>query len=226
MDLRKLARRYADRYEKFEENKNLSYVVDEFADFVKDLPTWDFDIMDDVFKLGKRLSAEFNVSANDVEVLFKDLLPEKVYGGLVGFFVSGLYNRILKDEDTLVLDGAKYRGTVSGIAYKHRRGKIVLKNCKALFLAYKMVGGFVEVFGNVRNYLGREMKDGMVLIHGNACDWVGFEMEGGRIVIEGNAGNAIGVNMKGGEIVVRGKAGFWIGEGKKGGRIIVGDSVF
>jgi len=222
MDIKELARKYAERYKKFDEKKDLSYVVDEFSYFIKDLPTWDFEVMDDVFKLGKRLSAEFNLSSRDVEVLFNDILPNKVYGGLVGFFTSGLYNRILRDGDNIVLDGKKYRGTVSGIAYKHRRGNLILKNCKALFLAYKMVGGFVEVFGDVRNHLGREMKGGKVLIHGNACDWVGFEMEGGKIVIEGDAGSAIGVNMKGGEIFIMGKAGFWIGEGKKGGKIVVG----
>lgn len=218
MNLRDLAKRYSKIVD-LDRRGDYDYVVKEFVDFAKDVQSWNVDAFEDVYKLGRRLSAEFNLSYKDAEALFRDFLPKRVQGGLLGVFVTGVYSRTLKDN-VIVLDGSNYRGTVTGIAYKHRKGKVIVRNCKALYLGYKMEGGFVEVFGDVRNYLGREMKGGTIIVHGNASDWVGFEMEGGRIVVEGNVGNAVGVNMKGGEIIIRGKAGFWVGEGKKGGRIL------
>jgi hypothetical protein len=224
-ELRKLVENYVKfeslgaRRVKVRKSSRLLNVVNEFVDFIKGFPNWRFDLMEKVFRFGKRIADECCVDLRDVETLFNELFPKFVQGGLLGCFISGLYHRSMDEEDKLTLDLRNYSGSISGLAYKHRKGKLKIIGDKALYLGFSMSSGVVEVEGSVGNYLGKLMSGGEIWVKGNAGDWIGVEMKGGRIVIEGNAGNVIGNKMECGEIVIKGNAGFWVGDDMKGGII-------
>ncbi len=198
----------------------LHNVAEEFVEFVRELPNWKLEIFEDVFNFGKKICIDCRLGLEDIEVMFNDILPNYVRGGLIGCFISGLYHNILGDGDVLRLNLYKYSGSISGLGYMHKKGKLIVYGNRAFCLGYKMRGGIIEVFGNVGNYLGKQMEGGEIIVHGNARNWVGEKMKGGRIVIKGNAGDIIGYKMEGGEIVIKGKVGSWVGEDLRGGRIL------
>ncbi len=198
----------------------LHNIAEEFVEFVKNLPNWRFEVIEDVFNFGKRICNDCKLKVEDIEELFNNVMPNYVRGGLLGSFISGLYSDVMGEDDILRLDLNKYSGSISGLGYMHKKGKLIVYGNRAFCLGYKMRGGIIEVFGNVGNYLGKQMEGGEIIVHGNARNWVGEKMKGGRIVIKGNAGDIIGYKMEGGEIVIKGKVGSWVGEDLRGGRIL------
>jgi formylmethanofuran dehydrogenase subunit C len=224
-ELRKLVESYVKfeslgtRRVKAKRSSRLLNVVSEFVEFIRGFPNWRFDFMEKVFRFGKKIADECCVDLRDIETLFNELFPKFVQGGLLGCFISGLYHKSMGEGDKLILDLRNYSGSISGLAYKHRRGKLKIVGNRALYLGFGMSGGVVEIEGSVGNYLGKLMSGGEIRVNGNAGDWIGVEMKGGKIVIEGNAGSVIGRKMEGGEIIVKGNAGFWVGDDMKGGII-------
>jgi len=203
----------------------LEDIANEFVEFIRDIPTWKFEFMEDIFNFGRKIYKECRLSLSDVERMFNEVLPNYVQGGMLGSFVSGLYHDAMGEDDILRLDLRNYYGSVSGLGYRHRRGTLKIVGNKAFCLGFGMKGGRIEVEGNVGNYLGRYMEDGTIVVRGNARDWVGECMKGGRILIEGNAGNVVGEKMENGEIIIEGNAGFWIGDDMRGGVIRIRGSV-
>lgn len=234
MNLKDLIERYKVlRIEKFDDKKILRKerylsrrmrsilddIATEFVEFIRDIPTWKFEFMDEIFKFGRKIGKECNLNLSDIEKLFNQVLNVYVQGGMLGCFVSGLYHDLIEEGEILTLDLRNYRGSVSGLGYRHERGILRLIGSKASFLGFYMKGGIVEVKGNVGNHLGRKMEDGRIIVKGNARDWIGECMKGGIIVVKGDVGNVIGEKMEGGEIVIEGNAGFWVGDGMRDGKI-------
>ncbi len=237
MDLRDLARLYlrGEFYENFE-GRRIEYharrkvsiledIAQEFYEFIKEFPAWKFELMGKIFRFGRRIERECRIDLKDVEVLFNDILPRYVGGGMVGCFISGLYHDVMEDDDVLTFNLSRYRGSVSGLGFRHKRGALRVFGNRALLLGSEMGGGVIRVEGNVGNYLGRKMAGGRIEVEGNARDWVGMEMRGGTIHVKGNVGNAVGVKMEGGAILIDGRAGFWVGDDMRGGVIKVREGV-
>ncbi len=199
-------------------------IVNEFLEFISEIPSWKFEFMDDVFKFGRRIGKECRLSARDIEVLFNDIFPNYIQGGMLGCFISGLYHDVLGRDDEIKLDLRKYRGSISGLGYEHKNGILKVIGNKAFCLGFKMRSGIIEVYGYVGNYLGKSMNGGKIIVNGSARNWIGERMKDGKIVVEGNAGDVIGQKMEGGEIIIKGNAGFWVGDEMIGGVIrIYGD---
>jgi formylmethanofuran dehydrogenase subunit C len=66
-----------------------------------------------------------------------------------------------------------------------------------------MLGGKVEVLGNVGDFCAEYLAGGEVHIHGSTGDFPGVEMRGGQLIIEGDATRPC-ANMKEGSCVVLG----------------------
>jgi len=224
-DLYRVRRNYRRNYYSGGKISVLEDIASEFLEFIQGIPTWKFEFMEKVFKFGRKIGKECRIGLREVEALFNDVLPRYVGGGMLGCFVSGIYHDMLEDDDTLTFNLSGYRGSVSGIGFRHRKGELRVVGNRALYLGFEMEGGRIVVNGNVGNFLGKGMRGGVIEVLGNARDWVGLEMRGGRIAVRGNVGSAIGVKMMGGEIIVEGNAGFWIGDDMRGGVIRVKGSV-
>ena len=222
-DNKKIARK--EIYQSRKTKSILNDIANEFVEFIKGIPSWKFEFMEDIFKFGRKIYKECRLSLKEIETLFNEVLPDYVQGGMLGSFISGLYHDALNENDVLRLDLRKYYGSISGLGYKHRMGILRIVGNRAFCLGFGMKGGLIEVEGNVGNYLGKYMEDGTVVVKGNARDWVGECMKGGKILIEGNAGNVVGEKMEGGEIVIEGNAGFWVGDDMRGGVIRIKGNV-
>lgn len=196
----------------------LHEIAKEYVSWSSDIPNWRFENLEKIFNFGRRIAKEYSVNLQEIERLFNQVLFKYAGGGLFGSFISGLYSNIIRD-DVLELNLKKYPGSVSGLGYKHSRGKLDVIGDKAYYLGVEMNGGKILVRGNVGNYLGKGMKGGKIVVEGNARNWVGENMKGGFILIKGNAGDVIGEKMSGGEIMVEGDAGYWVGDDMKGGII-------
>jgi formylmethanofuran dehydrogenase subunit C len=180
-----------------------------FTEWARDKYGWKKEVWDEAFSLGRELSAELCISADEIS-----LVQNYRIGGIFGFFISGLIHD-LDAELKLALP------PMSGIGYRLKSGKLEIFGDRMVYLGLNMKGGKIVLYGNAGNWTGREMEGGEITVEGSVRNWVGYGMKGGRIVIKGNAGNVLGAKMEGGEIIVYGKAGEWIGEDARGGRIEV-----
>lgn len=224
LDLEKRERRH--RYEEGLKYDKVEELAREFVIWGSRIPSWKIDsvTIEKIFNLGKSAAREYDVNLPEIERLFNDVLSNYMRGGLIGFYISGLYKDVIREKDILRLDLRKYPASISGSGYRHSCGRLEIIGNKAYYLGMEMEEGEILVKGNVGNYLGKSMKGGSIIIEGDARNWVGERMEGGLILIRGNAGHIIGKKMTGGEIVVRGDAGYWVGDEASGGIIRVRDS--
>jgi len=215
------------RYEEVLKYDKVEDLAKEYISWGLTMPSWKIDspVIEKVFSFGKDMAREYAINLSEIERLFNEVLSRYMRGGLLGFFISGLYNEIIREDDFLGLNLRSYPASISGLGYRHNRGKLNIAGDKAYYLGTEMEEGEILVSGSVGNYLGKSMRGGRLIVDGNARNWVGEKMEGGLILIKGDVGNIVGEKMTGGEIVVEGKAGYWIGEGARGGVIRVRDSL-
>ena len=126
-----------------------------------------------------------NFAPNDVST-FARLISRKYFSDManywtVGLFISSAINKVIKEDDTIMLDFPSLGYPVDCIGYRLEHGKIVLQ-------------------GNAGDYLGEAMSGGQITIQGNAGYYVGYSMSGGKITIQGNAADHIGTYMSGGMV--------------------------
>lgn len=103
------------------------------------------------------------------------------------------------------------------------------KSCdKLIHVGQKMTKGFIDVKGDVGDFLGKEMKNGKINVSGDAGSWVGNRMIDGQINITGNAGDYVGAGLPGdpygmtnGLINIKGNAGDRIGDRMRRGIIVI-----
>lgn len=209
------------KYEDSIKYDRLHEIAKEYFELVSNIPKWKVDrySIEKNFNFGIKIARDYFLSLNEAEKLFNHILPEYFGGGFIGFFISGLYHEIIKQDTTLKLKVKKYQASIAGLGFRHPSGILEIIGDKAYHVGMQMNSGEIHVFGNSGNHIGKEMKDGKIIICGNARNFVGEKMKGGSILIKGNALDAIGMKMTGGEIIIEGKAGYWIGEGAKGGVI-------
>ncbi|MBM4128722.1 MAG: hypothetical protein FJ243_01235 [Nitrospira sp.] len=205
------------KYDKVEE------LAREYIRWGSGIPSWEIDyfVIEKIFNFGKGRSIEYSINLLEIERLFNEALPRYMRGGLLGFFISGLYRDIIRESDLLQLNLRRYPASISGLGYRHGCGRLELIGDRAYYLGMNMEGGEILVRGNAGNYLGKSMKGGRIIVEGNARNWVGERMKAGFILIKGDAGNIVGKKMTGGEIVIEGDAGYWIGDDARGGLIRV-----
>ena len=202
----------------------LEDIADEVQSMVMDMPHWRMEIGEKVFEFGKAIAEEYRLNLGEVDRLFNDVLPKRTRGPLSGFFISGAYHEIIREEDRLSLDLSRYPGAISGLGFRHPRGRLELAGNRSFYLGGKMTGGEILLRGNAANHVGKYLQGGRIVIEGNVRNWVGQQMHGGLLIVNGNAGEIIGKDMTGGEIIIEGDAGGWVGDGMKDGIIrIKGD---
>jgi formylmethanofuran dehydrogenase subunit C len=185
-----------------------------FVGWAKDRYGWKKEVWDEAFRLGRELSAELCIPADEIPLIQKYRI-----GGIFGFFISGLVHDLDAEFKLALLP-------MSGIGYRLKAGKLEVFGDRMVYLGMKMRGGKIVLHGNAGNWVGREMEGGEIVVEGSVRNWAGYGMKGGKLVIKGNAGNVLGAKMEGGEIIVYGKAGEWLGEDAKGGRIEVKGNMF
>jgi len=222
-DLEKKERRH--RYEEGLKYDKVEELAREFMSRASRIPSWktDFFTVEKIFNIGKSVAREYSVNLMEIERLFNEVLPKYMRGGLLGFYISGLYRDVIRERDVLRLDLRRYPASISGLGYRHSCGRLEINGNKAYYIGMEMDGGEILVRGNVGNYLGKSMRGGRIIIEGDARNWVGERMEGGFILVRGNAGHVVGKKMTGGEIVVKGDIGYWVGDEASGGMIRVRD---
>lgn len=221
LDLEKKKRRR--RYEEALQYDKIEELAREFVIWGSKIPSWKIDASstEKLFTLGKGIAEEYKVNLLEIERLFNEVLSNYMRGGLLGFYISGLYTEVMREKDVLRLDLRKYPASISGLGYRHSCGRLEIIGNKAYYLGMEMERGEILVRGNVGNYLGKSMRGGRIIVEGNARNWVGESMKAGFIWIKGDTGNIVGKKMTGGEIVVEGDAGYWIGDDARGGLIRV-----
>ncbi len=210
-------------YESSLQYDRLHEVAKEYSDFAKGIPLWKVDphTIEQHFSFGIKTIRNIRLTLNDVEKLFNEHLCKFFDGGSIGFFLSGMYHEIMRNDDTIKLNLKAFRVSISGLGYRHPAGKLEITGDKAYYLGTQMLGGEIHVAGNAGNHIGGEMRGGLMVIYGNARNFIGERMEGGKIIVKGNALDAIGIKMLGGEIIIEGSAGHWIGAAAKGGKITI-----
>lgn len=117
----------------------------------------------------------------------KDFTDEANYW-TSGIFVSAAVNRIIKRDETVMLDFASLGIPADCIGFRLKHGNIM-------------------VVGNAGDYLGEHMSGGSITVQGNAGFYVGYRMSGGSIAVNGDAGGHLGRYMSGGLIKIGGKIG-------------------
>jgi formylmethanofuran dehydrogenase subunit C len=224
LDPEKKERRH--RYEEALKYDKVDEVAKEYMSWASSIPGWkiDFSTIEKIFDFGKGLVSEYAINLLEIERLFNKILPRYGRGGSQGFFISGLYKDIIREDDVLSLNLTKYSASISGLGYRHSHGRLEIVGNKAYYIGMEMEGGDILINGNVGNYLGKSIKGGRIIVDGHARNWVGEKMEGGFILIKGDAGNIVGKGMTGGEIVIEGNVGYWVGDEARGGIIRVKDT--
>jgi len=218
VDRKKSERRafYGDRI--ISDFDKLHEIAREFVRKANEIPHWRMKYLEKIYNMGSRVAAEFSVTLEEVEKLFNEVMFQYVRGGLFGAFITGMYSSIIRKDDNLRFDLTNYF-SVSGIGYRHSKGRIEVNGNRAYYLGAEAEGGEIFVYGNVGNYLGKENNGCNIVVKGNARNWVGKKMKDGSILIKGDAGDILGEKMSGGIIVVEGNAGHWIGDDMTGGVI-------
>lgn len=224
LDHEKKERRH--RYEETLKYDKVDELAREYISWGSGIPSWKIDsfVIEKIFNFGKDIAREYAINLLEIERLFNDVLPRYMRGGLLGFFISGLYKDIIREDDVLRLNLMRYPASISGLGYLHSHGRLEIVGDKGYYLGMEMDGGEILISGNVGNYLGKLMKGGRIIVDGSARNWGGEKMEGGLILIKGNAGNIVGKGMTGGEIVIEGNVGYWVGDDARGGIIRVKDT--
>jgi hypothetical protein len=224
LDPEKKERRH--RYEEALKYDKVDEIAKEYISWGSSMPVWkiDFSTIEKIFNFGKGIVREYAINLLEIKRLFNEILPRYGRGGSLGFFISGLYKDIIREDDVLRLNLTKYPASISGLGYRHNHGRIEIVGNKAYYIGMEMEGGEILVSGNVGNYLGKSMKGGRITVDGSARNWIGEKMEGGFILTKGDAGNIVGKGMTEGEIVIEGDVGYWVGDEAKGGIIRVKDT--
>ena len=202
-----------DSFDKLED------IAKEYLTWVAKMPGWRLETGEKVFHYGKKAAEDYVLTLTDVTRLFNTTFPKRLRGALLGFFVSGAYHEVIREDDVLLLDLSNYAGTVSGLGYRHPRGRLNIIGNRTYYLGVNMQGGEIVLKGSAGSHVGTFMEDGQIIIEGNAGNWIGQLMRGGVIRVEGDGGHIIGKNMTGGEIVIQGDAGSWVGDGMRKGII-------
>jgi formylmethanofuran dehydrogenase subunit C len=99
-------------------------------------------------------------------------------------------------------------------------------------IGWQMMGGRVEVHGNVGHYAGGCMSGGELHVHGDAGDLAACEMADGWLTIDGRVGDFAASTlpgsmdgMRGGTLIVKGHAGARFGDRmRRGSALVFGDA--
>jgi hypothetical protein len=218
-DLRKQKRRQryghtiTDAYNKLED------ITEQYLRWVAKMPGWRPEVGEKVFHFGRTIGEDYGLSLEEVDRLFNETLPQRLRGALLGFFMAGMCAGLVDKDAILRLDLSNYAGAVSGLGFRHARGRLEILGDRAYLVGVRMRGGEILLKGNAGNHIGTFMDGGSIRIEGNARNWIGQHMRGGLLRITGNAGNILGKRMSGGELVIEGDAGHWLADDMLGGII-------
>ncbi|MGI0101691.1 MAG: hypothetical protein ACREA7_03740 [Nitrosotalea sp.] len=135
---------------------------------------------------------KINFALNDVSIfaglINSESFSEKANYWTAGLFISAAVNKVMQEDDKVILDFAGLGCTVDCIGYRLERGKLAFR-------------------GNAGDYVGEAMSGGEITVQGNTGYYVGYDMSGGHIIIQGNTEGHVGTYMSGGVIDIEGKLG-------------------
>lgn len=107
-------------------------------------------------------------------------------------------------------------------------GQIIVNGDIGLYAACEMKKGYLEINGNVGDFLAGAlpgnkigMKGGTIVVKGNVGARAGDHMRRGLILIEGNAGDYCGSRMTAGTIAVMGSTGRYLGYAMRRGTLLL-----
>ncbi len=138
-----------------------------------------------VYNIGKGLAGKTSFTAWDVNELSKRITVKYDSERYLGFYLSALVNKIIKEFDQIELEP---REELFGLGAYLPTGKLIVR-------------------GNMRYFAGTFMSGGVCIIDGNTGNRTGNGMTGGRLVIYGDAGKDTGIFMTDGTIIVDGNIG-------------------
>ncbi len=144
------------------------------------------------YKLASSKLERLNFTLDAVSI-FAGLINSESFSGKANYWTAGLFisaaiNKVIKEDDTVVLDFSRLGTQADCVGYRLKQGKIVLQ-------------------GNAGDYVGEAMSGGKIAIQGNAGYYVGYNMSGGHILVRGDTGGHIGTYMSGGSIDIEGRIG-------------------
>lgn len=162
----------------YDEN-NVKALLENCQKFVWELGD---DGMGKIYGLGKSLAKKISFTAWDVNELSKRIIIKYDSERYLGFYLSALVNKIIKEFDQIELGPCE---ELFGLGAYLPRGKLIVR-------------------GDVNYFAGAFMSEGVCIIDGNAGKRSGNGMAGGKLVIYGDAGEDTGIFMTGGAIRVDG----------------------
>lgn len=160
-----------------DENKVIS-LLENCQEFMEKLG--DAHDLHKVYDRGKNLAEKTIFTAQDINELSKRITVECDSERYLGFYLSALVNKIIKEFDMIDLEP---REELFGLGAYLPRGKLLVR-------------------GNMRYFAGAFMSGGVCIIDGNSGNRSGNGMRGGKLIIYGDAGKDTGDFMTGGIIRV------------------------
>lgn len=181
----------------------------------------------------KRIEKELKKTNYNIKTIEKfckilDNYQNKQYFYLTGHFLNIIMNDKIKDGDKVDLDftslneNGNKKGRINYVGYKlDKEIELNIYGDVKDYLGMYMKKGSINLHGNARHYVGNNMYDGDITIYENAGQYCGIYLIDGRIKIYGNVEKSAGYQMTGGKVFIEKNAGDNTGEAMRYGTIIV-----
>jgi len=157
-----------------ENSHTISELKDAYHEFSKEQKTL---TLAEKYKLGETIAGTINYTKIELENLLEAMMPVEKTG--LGFYLSTLVNKIIKENDEITLN---------------------MKNQIITHLGSYLEKGTLIINGDAGSWTGYNMKGGTLIIKGHAKNFIGYYMKNGKMVVEKDLGYDTGCNMDGGEI--------------------------
>lgn len=181
-------------------------------------------VCDDYYRESLKALGGRKLTAKEVEMFslslaeFEKYAQDKWHGAKIGYFLSALVNTGVGKEFVIHTDclGTKIDGFGC-----HNRKRIMVIGDLGSGAGSRMMGGKMEIHGNVENSVGNVMKKGEIIVFGNAGGLAGEIMKGGKVEIRGNAGDMAGYEQLGGTLEILGNVGNFAGHVMTDGTLLI-----
>lgn len=180
--------------------KTISELLFSCDDFLQKMIRIDHKAM---YLTGTNLAREFDYTKYDLEGLSEKITISKDYrlsGGFLGFYLSALTNKILTEEETVIL---RPRIKLFGLGLYQQKGIVIIKGHTGTYTGAYMNGGILMIKGSVDSLTGFNKKGGDIIVEGRVGDYTADHMEGGRIlVVNGHKKNPLDYFDERGEVII------------------------
>lgn len=149
--------------------------------------------LDEIYETGKSLAEKTSFTARDINELSKRITIKCDSERYLGFYLSALVNKIIKEFDMIDLEP---REELFGLGAYLPTGKLLVRGNMKYFAGAFMSGGVCIIDGNSGNRSGNGMAGGKLIIYRDAGRDTGNFMEGGIIRVDESI-ESISSNCKG-----------------------------